>query len=84
MFLVFLFDTAKPGCPRQSGPFGICVHECRSDHECSGNKICCANGCGYQCKEPCPLKKCKAIDCSKHGGFAYSKRGCRECHCGKL
>ncbi|XP_070554537.1 coiled-coil domain-containing protein 3-like [Ptychodera flava] len=43
------------GCP-VVGPdqFGICVEECGAyiDSECTGNELCCSNGCGHVCTRP--------------------------------
>lgn len=38
-------------CPELTG-FGICIVECASDDDCSGNLKCCSNGCGLTCQQP--------------------------------
>lgn len=50
----------KPGqCPYLVPPgtdesdADLCQYECRSDTHCDGEKKCCSNGCGTQCKCKC-------------------------------
>merc|ERR1712228_852719 len=38
--------------PVVKGQVGTCQHECDSDAECAGNKLCCRNGCGRVCMKP--------------------------------
>ena len=44
--------NSKPGmCPHVSADtVGICVEECSSDSQCSGDLKCCSNGCGHTCQ----------------------------------
>ena len=51
--LHFVFAEREGVCPAlPTGSFGICVHECGHDVECSGSKKCCGNGCGTICIDP--------------------------------
>ena len=31
---------------------GICVQSCTTDNDCSGDQLCCSNGCGMTCTDP--------------------------------
>ncbi|KAK6751801.1 hypothetical protein RB195_003304 [Necator americanus] len=44
------FDSSRHDCPRIIG--GICTIRCDKDSDCSGNRICCPNGCGRECMSP--------------------------------
>ena len=40
-------------CPMISNTTqGLCTELCTSDASCSGDKICCPNGCGHSCADP--------------------------------
>ncbi|XP_070557411.1 balbiani ring protein 3-like [Ptychodera flava] len=66
-------DIKKPGeCPVASGGggFGICVEECSSDGDCSGDEKCCSNGCGHTCVKPL-----KVADIKKPGECPFAGGG---------
>ena len=45
-------DGKKDGqCPRPEG-YGVCWEQCSSNDDCSGNQLCCSNGCGHICIDP--------------------------------
>ena len=45
-------DGKKDGqCPRPEG-YGVCWEQCSSNDDCSGNQLCCSNGCGHVCIDP--------------------------------
>ena len=33
---------------------GSCVEACSDDNDCSGEMMCCSNGCGHTCMMPVP------------------------------
>ncbi|XP_073792383.1 anosmin-1b isoform X2 [Danio rerio] len=59
-FLRSLRVQKQGDCPpaqRASGFAAACVESCARDHECSGVKKCCSNGCGHTCQSPANLFK---------------------------
>ncbi|XP_072015536.1 uncharacterized protein [Amphiura filiformis] len=42
----------KDLCPSTEGMFGICIEECSINSDCTGEQICCSNGCGHTCLNP--------------------------------
>ncbi|KAF7466922.1 hypothetical protein GHT09_001652 [Marmota monax] len=61
-FLKYILLVKQGDCPapeKASGFAAACVESCEVDHECSGVKKCCSNGCGHTCQVPKTLYKGK-------------------------
>ncbi|XP_054437148.1 anosmin-1 [Pteronotus mesoamericanus] len=59
-FLKYVLAVRQGDCPapeKASGFAAACVESCEVDHECSGVKKCCSNGCGHTCQVPKTLYK---------------------------
>jgi len=49
-FLYYTVYCIAGGCPKAT--IGLCVEACSGDGDCSGDQICCFNGCGHTCTSP--------------------------------
>lgn len=69
----------KPGkCAPWYGS-GICLTNCDTDAECSGQQKCCPLGtCGKLCQDPCPTK-CDAFPPCISGNECKIVNGCAQC-----
>ncbi|KAM4798348.1 uncharacterized protein ACH125_004407 [Urocitellus parryii] len=77
-FLKYVLLVKQGDCPapeRASGFAAACVESCEVDHECSGVKKCCSNGCGHTCQVPKTLYKGVPLKPRKELRFTEHKSG---------
>ncbi|XP_022051564.2 anosmin-1a isoform X2 [Acanthochromis polyacanthus] len=77
-FLQSVLEVKQGVCPppdRASGFAAACVESCDQDRECSGQKKCCSNGCGYTCQSPKDLYKGAPLKPRKELGFEELSSG---------
>ncbi|MBZ3880009.1 Anosmin-1 [Sciurus carolinensis] len=77
-FLKYVLLVKQGDCPapeKASGFAAACVESCEVDHECSGVKKCCSNGCGHTCQVPKTLYKGVPLKPRKELRFTELKSG---------
>uniref|UniRef100_A0A8C6AF73 Anosmin 1 n=1 Tax=Marmota marmota marmota TaxID=9994 RepID=A0A8C6AF73_MARMA len=77
-FLKYILLVKQGDCPapeKASGFAAACVESCEVDHECSGVKKCCSNGCGHTCQVPKTLYKGVPLKPRKELRFTEHKSG---------
>ncbi|XP_029104762.1 anosmin-1-like isoform X2 [Scleropages formosus] len=77
-FLASVRIQRQGDCPapqRASGFAAACVESCAADHECTGSRKCCSNGCGQTCQIPANLYKGVPMKPKKDLTFLEDQQG---------